>query len=201
MFSGIVVNSFPCSRVEQKSNSTKLFFPNSSWFQDVVEGDSVAVDGVCLTVESLSEKELGFFLSPETLKITGWNKQDLKNRSFNLEKSVSMKTSLGGHFVTGHVDGLVEVVSFTNQKPSFELVVRFPASFQEFFWRKGYITLNGVSLTVNEVNSETLKICLVPKTLDKTNLSDIKPGDMLNFEVDYFARFFLEGFKHLSKKL
>ena len=162
----------------------------------------MAVDGVCLTAESLSQGRMTFALGPETLKITGWNKETFqRGKRFNLEKSLTLNQALGGHFVTGHTDGRARVSEYQKEGESVFLTLELAKGFESFFQKKGYIALNGVSLTVNEAEGDHLKLCLVPKTLQKTNLSDLKVGDLANFEVDYFARFFVQGFKQLKKEL
>lgn len=198
MFSGIVTSCLPCLKVYQESSVLRVTFNRSIEFQDTSEGDSVCVDGVCLTVESLSKNEMIFTLGPETLKITGWQQKDFENKKFNLEKSITFNQALGGHLVTGHVDHVAKVLESYREGETVFLKVELPAGYEKFFWKKGYIALNGVSLTVNEVTQRILNFCLIPKTLEKTNLSNLKKGDKVNFEVDYFARFFVHGFEHLK---
>ncbi|MCY4512260.1 MAG: riboflavin synthase [Bdellovibrionales bacterium] len=200
MFSGIVTECLPCLKVYQESSILRIEFHRPLSFQDLSEGDSICVDGVCLTVEKLSGKEMIFALGPETLKITQWKKKDLKNKIFNLEKALTFHQTLGGHLVTGHVDQVARVSEYHKEGMSVLLNVELPKGFEKFFWKKGYITLNGVSLTVNTISQQILSVCLIPKTLEKTNLSDLKVGDQVNFEVDYFARFFVHGFEHLKSQ-
>ena len=108
---------------------------------------------------------------------------------------------MGGHFVTGHVDGVGRVSERYSEGESVLLKVKLPEEFRNFFWRKGYMALNGVSLTVNKVEGTNVNLCLIPKTLEKTNLSDLKSGDRINFEVDYFARFFVNGFEYFREEM
>ena len=202
VFSGIVTNCLPCLRVISEKAAFRVVFEQPAGFRNLFEGDSVAVDGVCLTVEDISKGCMTFALGPETLKITGWN-QDIfhSEKKFNLEKSLTLNQAIGGHFVTGHADGRAGVSEYRKEGESVFLTIELAKGFEGFFWKKGYITLNGVSLTINETEGGRLKLCLVPKTLQKTNLSDLKVGDFANFEVDYFARFFVHGFQQLKKDL
>ena len=199
MFSGIVTNCLPCLKVYQDDSILRITFNRSIEFKDISEGDSVCVDGVCLTVESLSKNEMIFALGPETLKITGWQKKNFENKNFNLEKALTFNQALGGHLVTGHVDHVAKVLESYQEGETAFLKIELPAGYEKFFWKKGYITLNGVSLTINEATKGTLNFCLIPKTLEKTNLSTLKAGDKVNFEVDYFARFFVHGLEHFKE--
>ena len=200
MFSGIIEACLPCLRVEEQKGLFRVFFKKPSFFQDIKEGDSVCVDGVCLTVETLASEEMSFTLAFETLKKTQWKEADLKNKKFNLERSLSLNSALGGHWVTGHVDGVIEVAQASNKSGCILLELIIPEGYDTFFCEKGYIVLNGVSLTINEVQGRHLKLCLVPKTLEKTNLIEIKAGDFLNFEIDYFSRLVVNSLKNEMKK-
>ena len=157
------------------------------------------MDGVCLTVENMSENDMAFALGPETLKITKWNQKFLQNKKFNLEKALTFNQVIGGHFVTGHVDSTAKVLEYHREGETAFLKIKLPDGFEKFFRKKGYIALNGVSLTVNEASDRNLSFCLIPKTLEKTNLLHLKPGDKVNFEVDYFARLFIQGFEYLKE--
>lgn len=188
MFSGIVTDCLAPLSCLTARHLLRVTFPKSSSFKTLNEGDSVSVDGVCLTIEVINKNKMSFCIGPETLRITGWTAKDLQKRKCNLEPSLKFNSSLGGHPVTGHVDGIVQLISIEKKGESREMNFRLPKGFQKFFWKKSYIALNGVSLTVNDKKGTVLKVCLIPKTLGKTNLSFLKAGDLLNFEVDRFAR-------------
>ena len=184
MFSGIVAGSFSC--LEFKNSQITFEIPSS--FKKLLIGDSVSVDGVCLTVEELKKGQMIFSLGVETLKITKWNKSSFKNKKFNLENSLTLNQALGGHFVTGHVDGLAHVLDCKKEKGSLLLTLKLPEDYIKFFSSKSYITLNGVSLTVNAIHKNQVDICVIPKTQELSNLSQLKRGDSCLFEVDYFSR-------------
>ena len=159
--------------------------PSHPDFSDLKPGDSVAVDGVCLTLEQISPEGMDFHIGPETLKITNWSLKKLKGKKVNLEPSLRKGDFIGGHFVSGHVDGVAKVMSYTNKGGESQLMkLKVPSEFKERFWKKAFITLNGVSLTINEVSKDVLSFCLVPATLERTNLQKLKPGDLLTFETD-----------------
>ncbi len=153
---------------------------------DVAIGDSIAVNGVCLTVKDLGMRTIDFDVSAETLNVTsGFNEAD----RVNLEKSLRLDTRIGGHLVSGHVDAMGEVDAITESDGNRVMRVRFPASLARFFARKGSVTVNGVSLTVNSVEGDMFSVNLIPHTLAVTNLGDLRKGSRVNLEIDLVARY------------
>ena len=153
---------------------------------DVAIGDSIACNGVCLTVTSLVPKGFTVDVSQETLRVTaGFG----SGNAINLEKSLRLSDRLGGHLVSGHVDGVGTVTAVKPVDGNREIVVRFPAELGRYIARKGSITVNGVSLTVNVVTTDTFLVNLIPHTLAVTNLKDLKQGDRVNLEIDLVARY------------
>ena len=203
MFTGIIKSVNSILKVTEYKGEMKIQVekPGQSDFSNLKPGDSVAVDGVCLTLEELSSNVMNFHLGYETLKITGWSKQKLQDRKVNLEPALKIGDSIGGHFVSGHVDGMAEVLSCTTKEASFLMEIKVPDKFKNYFWKKSFITLNGVSLTVNEVKRDCLFICVVPETLKRTNLLDQKPGHFLTFEVDFLSRTLVSTLKNTKNLL
>ena len=200
MFSGLVECASSAVQAQSLSKNIHLTLKRPSFYRSLNEGESLSVDGLCLTLDSFNKKTMSFILGPETLKITGWTPTKIKNKNFNLERSLSLHSAIGGHLVTGHVDGQALVQKVQKQGKSLGLWLKIPSEFKAFFWKKAYITLNGVSLTVNRVQGNRIELCLIPKTLQLTNLSHIKIGERLNFEVDYMSRLFVNSFKAFCKK-
>jgi len=160
---------------------------------DVTIGDSIAVSGCCLTVVEVARGSLAMDVSKETIDCTAGLVQ---GAAVNLEKALRLSDRLGGHLVTGHVDGVGTVVEFVPDGESWRLTVEAPSSLARFVARKGSITINGVSLTVNEVEGARFGVNLIPHTLAITNLKDLAPGARVNLEVDLIARYIerlLEG--------
>ena len=184
MFTGIVQAISPVLSNQAHKGERKIQIQRPSLFSNVKMGDSVAVDGVCLTVELLTATSIGFHLSFETLKITGWDRQSLKGQVMNLERALKWGDSIGGHFVTGHVDGMAKVMAVKTHGDSRFIEIQVPAEFQKYLWKKAFISFNGVSLTINEVKKNSLFLCLVPETLKRTNLKNLKAGATVTFEVD-----------------
>ena len=153
---------------------------------DVRIGDSIAVDGCCLTV--IERTPLGFLVdvSQETMDCTtGF----APGRAVNLEKALRLADRLGGHLVSGHVDGVGEVTRFERVGESWLLEVRVPAGLARYIARKGSITISGVSLTVNHVEADRFDVNLIPHTREVTNLDALRPGARVNLEVDLVARY------------
>ena len=149
-------------------------------------GDSICVQGACLTVVAIDGARLAFDVSRETLACTvGLDAPG----PVNLEKSLALGDALGGHLVTGHVDGLGEVVAFEPAGESKRLRLRVPQELARYVARKGSITLDGVSLTVNRVEENVFEVNLIPHTLAVTTLARLAPGAKVNLEVDLIARY------------
>lgn len=154
---------------------------------DVKVGDSIAVNGVCLTVTALANGMFSVDVSRETLSCTnGLDKQDAKA---NLELAMRLSDRIGGHLVSGHVDGIGEVVKLEPIGESRLLVIKAPASLSRYVVKKGSITVNGVSLTVNRAAGDEFEVNLIRHTLAMTTLSDLKAGAKVNLEVDMLVRY------------
>jgi riboflavin synthase len=153
---------------------------------DVATGDSIACNGICLTVTQLTSHGFTVDVSPETLRVTTGLSV---GAAVNLEKSLRLADRLGGHLVAGHVDGVGEVVSMTPVDANRELAIRFPATLARYVARKGSVTVNGVSLTVNAVAGDSFSVNLIPHTLGVTNLGQLQAGDRVNLEADLVARY------------
>ena len=153
---------------------------------DVAVGDSIAVNGVCLTVTSLLTDAFTVDVSPETLACTvGFE----RSQRVNLEKALRLADRLGGHLMSGHVDGVGEIVRIEPVGENRLLVVRVAADLERYIARKGSIAVNGVSLTVNDVERDLVRINLIPHTLAATNLAGLTAGARVNIEVDLMARY------------
>ena len=185
MFSGLITATSSCLKAEQKASSIRLVLQKAPEWTNLKKGESIAVDGVCLSLVDFDQNSMSFDLAPETLKITGWTTDKLQEKTFNLESSLSLQSALGGQILTGHVSGLARVLSFKSEGESYLLKVQIPKKFKDFVIPKGYLALNGVSLTANQIKGNMVSLCIIPETLKQTNLSQIKEGDLLNFELDY----------------
>jgi len=192
MFSGIVESVQPILTIQRGTGPlirVKVKKPNE--FNDLKNGDSIAADGVCLTVEDFDAETMTFALAAETLKVLKWspeNPEVLLGKKLNLERSLRFGDRIHGHLVTGHVDSLGQVTKSEGLGENWFLDISVADSILPFIWKKGSITLNGVSLTVNEVNGPIVSVGLIPETLKRTNLGELKVGGFVNVEPDYMAK-------------
>ncbi|MGB9149218.1 MAG: riboflavin synthase [Burkholderiales bacterium] len=153
---------------------------------DVKIGDSIAVNGACLTVVDLNQNAFGVDVSRVTINCTEGLQQ---GADVNLEKAMRLTDRLGGHLVSGHVDGVGEVTKFAQIGESWLLVVGAPDTLKKYIARKGSITINGVSLTVNDVDGNSFNLNIIPHTIHATALKNLKAGSRVNLEVDLIARY------------
>jgi riboflavin synthase len=188
MFSGIVESQSAALSCEALPGAYRLRLERPTDFTDIRTGDSVSVDGVCLTVEALDQESLTFTLAAETVRVLRWNMDSAKGRRFNLERSLRWGDRIHGHMVSGHVDSLGEVVRVEHAGESLFIDVRLQPSLLAYVWPKGSIAIHGVSLTVNTVIGDVISVCLIPETQKRTNLSALKVGDLVNIEPDPMAR-------------
>lgn len=155
---------------------------------DVALGDSIAVNGVCLTVVAMTGSSFVADVSNETLNVSAF-KQLSVGSPVNLEKALRLADRLGGHMVSGHVDAVGSVQSIIVDGASWRYAFAMPQDIAHYVAHKGSITINGVSLTVNEVSDSSFTVNLVPHTLQETNLGELRVGSVVNLEVDVIARY------------
>lgn len=192
MFTGIIeaVGKIKQIRTPENSQSTGLCLDIASGslsLSDVAIGNSISVNGVCLTVTHLFNDSFSVDVSRETLNCS-YGLDQLGAR-VNLEKAMRLSDRLGGHLVSGHVDCTGEVVNFDSVGESYLLGVKAPEGVLKFIANKGSITVNGVSLTVNQVEDAIFYINLIPHTLAATTLNELMPGSKVNLETDMLARY------------
>jgi len=193
MFTGIVTAVGRITKTEARDQGLRLAIDAGMLdLSDVAVGDSIAVNGVCLTAIALHGDRFEVDVSQETISCTVG--LDGPNE-VNLEKSLRLSDRLGGHLMSGHVDGVGEVRRFERAGESYLLVIRAPQDLAKYIARKGSITVNGVSLTVNRVDGADFEINLIPHTLTVTNLKNIQAGSRVNLEVDLVARY-IERLQH-----
>ncbi len=188
MFSGIVAATGRIQSITLLEDGVRLSVDTGALgLDDVAIGDSIANNGVCLTVVGMDGASAQFDVSRETLNCTVG--LDNAGQEVNLEKALRADDRLGGHIVTGHVDGVGEVVKFEPVGESHELVIRAPHDLAGYIARKGSITVNGVSLTVNAVTGTDFSINLIPHTVEVTTLKHLAAGSRVNLEIDIIARY------------
>ena len=184
MFTGIVSGKGNLKKIVKCEDYISLIIQAPKGFaKNLSKGASVSVNGVCLTVKKGRTDLLEFDVIEETLK-----KTNLKNISrsskLNLERSMTANTEIGGHLVSGHIHGTGEVLKVINRKETKDLLVKIPSQLREYFFYKGYVALNGCSLTIGKVLKSSFYIHLIPETVSITNFKEIKKGDLINIEVE-----------------
>ena len=186
MFTGIIeIKGKVLANIKQKSGSRLII---SNLFDDLIEGESIAINGVCLTLLQDNNSQLAFDVSPETLNITTLGELSVEDY-VNIERAMSATSRFGGHYVSGHVDTKAKMQKINAIDDYLEITIgEFLIEAKNYLLPKGSITLNGVSLTINEVVDDCIKIMLVTHTLDVTTFKSIKEGEWLNVEFDYLTR-------------
>ncbi len=197
MFTGIIQAVGKITVIEPLQEGVRLSIEAGGLdMSDVALGDSIAANGVCLTVIAKTDAGYQVDVSRETLNCTAGLGEP---GEVNLEKALRLSDRLGGHLVSGHVDGVGEVIKFAPVGESHELVIRAPKALARYIAHKGSITVNGVSLTVNWVKEEDFSINLIPHTIQATNFKHLCAGKPVNLEVDLVARY-LERMLNYSKE-
>lgn len=197
MFSGIIEAQSKITKATVLKSSCRIEVTRPKTFKDIGIGDSIAMNGVCLTVEAFSSTKIQFCLGSETLKILGSQLALWKKYPLNLERSLQFGQRVHGHLVTGHVDAKALIVKSYKDGECWQIQIEVPKNLKPYFWKKGSVCLNGVSLTVNELKKTKkksyLQVCLIPETMSATNLITHKENEYLNIEADYLAKAYIES--------
>ncbi len=188
MFTGIIEELGTVVSLEDQGDAVRLTVRGPSVTSDAAAGDSIAVNGCCLTVVTTGDGDFTADVMHETLAKTSLGAFEPGTR-VNLERAVTPSTRLGGHIVQGHVDGTGAVVSRTPSEHWEVVEISVPAELERYLVDKGSITVDGISLTVVEVGPDTFTVSLIPETLARTTLGFKQPGDVVNLEVDVIAKY------------
>jgi len=209
MFSGIIqqkghikcLSSNFQNRTHYKKSAGKqiLIICNLKNFAKLSIGESIAIDGVCLTVINKTKQGFIVDVSPETIAICQKNMFIENKNSVNLERAMRYGDFVGGHLVSGHIDGVGKVIKIKKNKEFTNMVFKVPRKLKRFMVIKGCIAVNGVSLTVNKVTNNKFSVMLIPHTLKETNLGELKIGHLVNLESDLLARYLIYNQKNKSK--
>jgi riboflavin synthase len=201
MFSGIVeAKSFILS-IQDLNRAFRIRVQRPPLFDDIKVGDSVAVNGVCLTAEEVTSEALTFTLAAETLKVLRWAIAPWTLHPVNLERSLRFGDRIHGHLVSGHVEEVGQIVKSESFGDSWLLDVSFNSEMSDFLWKKGSITIHGVSLTINELKDSIFSVCLIPETVKRTNLSEFKVNEFINLEFDWMAKALIHSFRQQFKEM
>ena len=197
MFTGIVTAQGLIKRIQNQPNYTTLSIKAPKGFaQNLKRGASVAVNGVCLTVKKGSTNHLEFDVITETLDKTNLKLLN-KNEKVNLERSMVATSEIGGHLVSGHIFGVGVIKSINDRGDTKDLRIQAPAAMIQYLFYKGYIALNGCSLTVGKVLKSSFNIHLIPETIKVTNFQSLQKGDLVNIEIDQTTLNIVETIKKI----
>ena len=194
MFTGIIQSQGRISQIKKSNKFISIEIESNLKNFDI--GSSICCSGICLTATSISKNKFTADISNETLKKTN-SKYWVKGSRLNLEKSLKIGDEVSGHFVFGHVDSTGQLKNFTKVGKSWEIQIKFPSYLKKFIITKGSISLNGISLTINDVKSNKFKCMIIPHTFKNTDINSYKLNQILNLEVDMLARY--AHFSNLNK--
>lgn len=190
MFTGLIQEISKIKEISAPStDGFKIKISKPTHWNDLKLGESIACDGVCLTLTNFENESLEFFVGAETLDKTTFKNLEI-HKDINVERSLAFGDRLGGHVVSGHIDGVAVVTQAKRDGQCLDLKLKLGAEQFRFVVPKGSLCANGVSLTVNEIDrdTKTIGIYLIPETMARTNLSDLKKGDLVNIETDQFVK-------------
>jgi riboflavin synthase len=187
MFTGIIQSIGSIIKIESLKKDARITVAYKANKMGATNlGDSISINGACLTIQKKQNNQFIFHVSEETLKRTiSFTEKSL----VNLESAVLYNGKVGGHFVTGHIDGIAKINSIKTNSQCWILEIKPPKKLLKFIAEKGSVAINGVSLTVNSIKNDTFKVNIIPFTLKETNLGNLTKGSEVNIEVDLIARY------------
>jgi len=190
MFTGLIAELGSITAIKKSDTSAIFTIKAPELIAEISVGDSVAVNGVCLTATSIDGTSFTADVMAQTLNLTSLS-QIFVGSPVNLELAAQLNARMGGHMVQGHVDGVATVVSLTPGDKWAQFDIKVPVELSKYIVNQGSICLDGISLTVGQVNDENnvVTVWLIPETLERTNLSTLLPGDLINVEVDVLAKY------------
>ena len=196
MFTGLVAEMGEVLSLKKRDNGARLFLDAKSLAQGAVLGDSISVNGTCLTVVEIKGGALAFDISDETLRSTNLGRLT-KGTGVNLEPSLRLDSRLGGHFVTGHIDGVGTIRTKARTGDAYKIVIAADDGLTGFLVEKGSVAVDGISLTVVDVLKDGFSVVIIPHTASLTTIGFKGPGETVNIEVDilgkYVAKFLQKG--------
>lgn len=188
MFTGIIQGTGTIKDIENSIQSARITIDTHLKIDDLIQGDSISVNGACLTIIDIGTKCFTAIISHETLKVTTLGRTK-RGDCVNLEKALKLSDSLGGHLVTGHVDGVGSITKRSKIGNTTFVSIRLPEGLRTYVVKKGSITVDGISLTVKDILNEGFEVSIIPYTLEKTTLALKKEGDSVNIETDIIGKY------------
>ena len=187
MFSGIIEEVGQLESITKRSGCYELKVRSQKIIKDLALGDSVAVDGVCLTLKAKDKSKLIFDVVTETYLDTKF--KHLKRGRLNLERALKLGDRISGHILTGHVDTVISVVRIEKRASGIKIYLKLPSSYKHLIVDKGSVALDGISLTVQDLKPGLFSVAIIPYTEEWTNLADLRVGSKVNIEFDLFGKY------------
>ena len=192
MFTGIIKHTGKILKIIKKRKGFELHLDSKIKLSNKNIGTSISINGVCLTLEKIKNKRLFFFISYKTFEITNFKRIQI-NEKVNIERSLKYGDEIAGHFVQGHVDTTIKVLSInTDNSKTWTIFFNIPQKFRKFLIEKGSIGINGVSLTIAQIFANKFKVVIIPHTLQNTNLLKLQKNNYVNVEIDLIAKTLLK---------
>lgn len=188
MFTGIIEETLTVEEVKNAGGGKRISVTRPESFEELSKGESISLSGVCLTVEAFNEESISFFLAEETLE-KSWLSDLKENDRLNAERALRTQDRMGGHIVQGHVEAVSEVLEVEELEEGWDMTFSLPEDLQDLVVFKGFIAVEGISLTVTEVTDEFFSVTVIPETWKETNLSGKKQGDKVNIETDMMGKY------------
>lgn len=189
MFTGIIESTGSILRIEDKAQDSRFVFDTGSVsLEDMHIGDSIAVNGACLSIIEKTENTFTADLSKETLTLTTFSNLN-EGSLINIERAMMLSDRINGHLVSGHVDGIGQIINKQDEGRSIKFDIDIPEALKKYVSKKGSITVDGVSLTVNDIHDSVFSVNIIPHTLSETIFSEYTTGTEVNIEVDQIARY------------
>jgi riboflavin synthase len=195
MFTGLIEETGKVKSINRKGNSLSIEVEAEKILEDTKIGDSIAINGVCLTVVSIKDRSFSFDVSKETLDRSNF-KQIKIGEVVNLERALKVSDRLGGHIVQGHVDTTGKIIQITPLGEHTAFVIEIPERYTHFIVEKGSIAVDGISLTINSIEKNRFSLNIIPHTLEETNLKYRKVGDTVNIEFDIIGKYVFNMLKN-----
>ncbi|WP_163834812.1 riboflavin synthase subunit alpha [Spartinivicinus ruber] len=200
MFTGIVACTLPVANIEKKHQLYRFSFQfPESLLVGLTLGASVAINGACLTVTAIEGDVVSFDAMMETLRITNLVNLNVGDQ-VNLERAARFGDEIGGHLLSGHIHAMAEVIATESPENNKKVTFKVPTELQDYLFEKGYVALNGVSLTLSELNQDSFSVYFIPETLRVTTFGQVEVGDQVNLEVDSQTQAVVDTVKRINVK-
>lgn len=197
MFTGLIETVGEIDQIGKKQDSFQIRITSALDLSDTDIGASIAVDGVCLTAVAVGKNTFTAEASPETLARTTLNERK-RGDSVNLEQALQLSDRLGGHLVTGHIDGIGEITDITKASNAWIIGISIPPALARYLVKKGSVAVDGVSLTVNEIEGNTFTVSIIPHTAQNATIGNKRIGEKVNIETDLIGKY-VERFLHQAE--